>query len=1140
MNPKLQAHFDKFKSSGLLPSPKGPALAVVKLTQQDDTSAAQLAQAIQADPALVARMLKLANSCHARGTRPILAIKDAITVLGLNAVRGLALGFSLVNNTPMHTCPGFDYPNFWSQNLARATAMQTLTNFSHVMQSDEAFCLGLLSRIGDLGMASLFSNDYARYLQEDSNTLLLREEQAYGFNHVDLSTALLGDWGFPENLLDAVRLHEQVNERSGVADTRPERLLLTLQLSSKIASICMAAPENRRALMANLLMLGSNLSIGAEDLMSLCDEVVRDWTDWCKLLAVPSLELPPFNELMNAPLEPVMKSDQGESHITSQSNFKVLLVDDDPEVRRSLKQVLQNAGYLCSEANNARQGLSKALAEAPDLMLIDKSMPNMDGIALIRALRDTAIGRGIYILLLTSQNDDAHQVEAFAAGADNFLTKPPQPNVLLGHLLAGQRVVALHQEIRRDQTNLQRFATEFAKLNQRLEETRHKDAAQQERMTLALRGANLGMWDLHVPTRSLIIGERTCALLGYRMNEIKSDFASWRPLIADADWPALIATLQRHLKGETPFYEFEHRIKHKDGHWVWILDRGQIVERDPSGAALRVVGTHMDISNRIAAEQAAASLREQLRQDEERARDFSLSASDWFWETDAEHNFSFFSDNFEAVYGLPPSQLLGKSRHDLLNQDSLNPSPIINAHLALLNAHQPFKNFEYQIRIKSGDTNWVEVSGVVHRNTAGAFMGYRGTGSVITERKRKEAELRQAMQMAESANRAKSRFLATMSHEIRTPMNGILGMAQMLLTPNLSDIKRCDYARTVLSSGQTLMTLLNDILDLSKIEAGKLQLESTVFEPAALIHETQMLFDGAARIKNLDLSNHWLGSPHQRYQADSHRLRQMLSNLMGNAIKFTPKGCISIEGKEIERDATGALLEFSVRDSGIGVAPDKLNLLFKAFSQTDNSTTREFGGSGLGLSIVRNLAQAMGGDVGVESKIGQGSRFWLRLRAQPLKLQVEGRRTERPGKVPAAPNHALDKLSGQVLVAEDNPVNCMVIESMLSSLGLSMLLVTDGQQAVDAIRDGATPDVILMDLHMPVMDGYSAAENIRAWESSSNSLRRPIIALTADAFEEDRQHCLAVGMDGFLTKPIAIEALRTALAEWLPDVGRKE
>jgi PAS domain S-box-containing protein len=901
MNPKLLAHFDQFKLSGLLPSPRGPALAVVKLTQQEEVSNERLAHAIQADPALVARLLKLANACRSLGTRPVLAIKDAIAMLGLNAVRGLALGFSLIQAPPARICNGFDYPAFWSRNLARATAMQALTAASHLMQNDEAFCLGLLSQIGELGLASLFPDDYARLLKSTSTpgvALLEAEQKSFEFDHAELSAALLGDWGFPANLVELVSVYEQADADSLANGSRQERLLLTLMLAAKIATICMAQPQERRALMANLLLLGGQMAMDANDLLALCDAVVHDWTDWCQLLAVPSHELPPFGDLMNAPQPPVLTQGDWALSVTSQGGFRVLLVDDSVIIRNFLKQVLGKAGYICSEAENGRIGLERALAEKPELMVVDWAMPEMDGIALIRELRKSRDGRAIYILLLTGMDQDEQLVEAFAAGADDFLAKPPKPNVLLSRMLAGQRVVALNQEIKRDQSNLQRFATEFAKINGRLHETQRKDADNQER---------------------------------------------------------------------------------------------------------------------FAAKQ---------RLDAQRSRDFSLSASDWFWETDAMHCFCYFSDNFEKVYGLPPGRLLGTSRKVILEVDALNPPAQITAHLAQLGAHAPFKNFEYQIRTQSKELRWVSVSGLPHVNIHGQFAGYRGTGSVVTERKRAEEELRQAMQMAQAANLAKSRFLATMSHEIRTPMNGILGMAQMLLMPHLTDIERADYARTILSSGQTLLTLLNDILDLSKIEAGKFQLESTAFAPEALMHETCNLFAGAAQTKGLQLDYQWHGPADQRYLADSHRLRQMLANLVGNAI------------------ATG--------------------------QETD-----------------------------------------------------------------------ADLLKGHLLVAEDNPINAMVIKALLGRLGITMTLVGDGQQAVDAIVQGTlgtVPDLILMDLHMPVMDGYSATERIRQWESENGQPRLPIIAVTADAFEDDRRHCLAVGMDDFLTKPIDLKALKRTMTQWLTKV----
>jgi CheY-like chemotaxis protein/anti-sigma regulatory factor (Ser/Thr protein kinase) len=365
-------------------------------------------------------------------------------------------------------------------------------------------------------------------------------------------------------------------------------------------------------------------------------------------------------------------------------------------------------------------------------------------------------------------------------------------------------------------------------------------------------------------------------------------------------------------------------------------------------------------------------------------------------------------------------------------------------------------------------------------------------------------------------------------------MNGILGMAQLLLMPNLKEDERRGYARTILSSGQALLTLLNDILDLSKIEAGKIQLDSVAFDPANLLAEIQALFSGAAQSKNLLLKNQWLGPTNQRYQGDAHRIRQMISNLVGNAIKFSTQGSVRLEATEIERGDETSVLEFAVTDNGIGIPEDKRDLLFKPFSQTESSTTREFGGSGLGLSIVSQLAKLMGGDVGVESVLGQGSRFWFRVRAKSFTEGEETRKHERTTQHASGSSASTEQLTGRVLVVEDNLINRMVIESLLDKLGLTVTLLTDGQQAVDAITLGdPMPDLILMDLNMPVMDGYTAVAQIRQWEAKQNRENLPIIALTADAFEEDRQRCLAAGMDDFLTKPIELNALKSTLGKWL-------
>ena len=396
-----------------------------------------------------------------------------------------------------------------------------------------------------------------------------------------------------------------------------------------------------------------------------------------------------------------------------------------------------------------------------------------------------------------------------------------------------------------------------------------------------------------------------------------------------------------------------------------------------------------------------------------------------------------------------------------------------------------------------------------------------------------QSNLLDASEQANAANVAKSRFLATMSHEIRTPMNGILGMAQMLLMQNIDEAERQDYARTILNSGQALLTLLNDILDLSKIEADKLELEKVVVDPEQILHETFNLFHETAAHKGLELEVRREGEP-QRYLADPHRLRQMLSNLTNNAIKFTTQGKVCIQVNEVARSGNTALIEFSVTDTGIGIAKDKQELLFKPFSQADSSVTRQFGGTGLGLSIVRSLALKMGGDVGVDSSPGNGSRFWFRIRADLVSGDIDRRHASRAGDEMALPGR---QLKGNILVVEDNQTNQKVIQALLKKLGINSRIASDGVLAIQTLRQDSDFDLILMDIHMPVMDGYEATRQIRAWETDVQLARRPIIALTADAFEEDRRRCLDAGMDDFLAKPVSLDKLILVLQRWLIDRG---
>jgi CheY-like chemotaxis protein/two-component sensor histidine kinase len=401
-----------------------------------------------------------------------------------------------------------------------------------------------------------------------------------------------------------------------------------------------------------------------------------------------------------------------------------------------------------------------------------------------------------------------------------------------------------------------------------------------------------------------------------------------------------------------------------------------------------------------------------------------------------------------------------------------------------------------------------------------------------------QSDLEYEKSRAEAANRAKSAFLATMSHEIRTPMNSVLGMAQMLMDPTLESGQRQDYVRVLMDSGETLLALLNDILDLSRIEAGKLVLHRTRTAPLQLVNDTLTLFINSASAKQLSLTVIPDLEPSRYYRIDAIRLRQMLSNLISNAIKFTSAGTIEVSISQLARGEEGDELEFAVTDSGAGIALADQAMLFETFSQVDNSSTRHFGGAGLGLSIVKSLAQSMGGSVGVRSSVGQGSRFWFRIKAA-RDLELLPQPAALPGHATAVSQAPVEPaiLQGRVLVAEDNPVNRLVLSAHLAKFKTTVLLTENGEQAVKVCTSGERFDCILMDVRMPLLDGLEATRQIRAWERLHGHPRCPIIAVTANAFAEDQRECEAAGMDDFISKPVLMADLERALLHWLPTAS---
>jgi PAS domain S-box-containing protein len=575
---------------------------------------------------------------------------------------------------------------------------------------------------------------------------------------------------------------------------------------------------------------------------------------------------------------------------------------------------------------------------------------------------------------------------------------------------------------------------------------------------------------------------------------------SYTDVVHPDDLAATVA-LKEPLHRCEDILDFENRYRHKDGSYRWLSWRCRY---DPATGV--TYASAVDINDRKRYEKEL----------EDAVNRFNLAisaTSEGVYEYDFEAGSFYVSPRFKEQLGFAKDEGPIDVNDWIAMVHPEDVEATLAEHRKYLEGQVPELKVVFRMRHQGGDWRTIMSRAVVLRHDDGRPCRLIGMHADITERQRHEDDLRRLKEEAESANRAKSDFLANMSHEIRTPMNAVLGAAHILGRGSLSADKQDKALAVLVQSANSLMDLINDLLDLSKIEARSLDLEASPFDARALVSEVAATLELQAGSKGLSLQqqNRCACVGERLFLGDRVRIKQIIMNLVANAVKFTDKGtitlavdCVPTDQPDIEE------LRFYVSDTGIGIAADKLGAIFGKFEQGDTSIGRRFGGSGLGLSIAKALAEAMGGSISAESELGIGSTFVVRLQ---LQRAGDTRQAEQQGSNRPSSRRA------HILLVEDNPANVMIATHFLDEFGYTFEVATTGLQAVEKVKSGELFDAILMDIQMPGMDGRQATREIRAFERQSGLQRTPIIAMTAHALLHDRTQCLEAGMDDYIAKP---------------------
>lgn len=644
----------------------------------------------------------------------------------------------------------------------------------------------------------------------------------------------------------------------------------------------------------------------------------------------------------------------------------------------------------------------------------------------------------------------------------------------------------------------------------------------EERFRGVFEGAEVGIAIIEVSGGRMTTNGAYQRMLGCTPEEMSS-VAIFDELTHPEDLGADRASYQRVVNGEIDRLHLDKRFVLRSGQTVWASVEISTLRASAGRAPKFILGVAVEITQR-------KRIEEELRASERQLRAFIEDAPVCVAMFDRDIRYIAASRRWTSDYGFGHSDLTGLLLYELIPG---LPEKWRESHRRGLAGEKQHLGEDIWLRA-DGSPQWVTSAVYPWLDPDGKVGGIIISADDVSQRKEAEEQLQKAKEAAENANQAKSLFLATMSHEIRTPLNGILGLTDLVLQTELAADQR-EHLELVRFSGESLLGIINDILDFSKIEAGKLEVEAIPFRLRESLRDTMKTCGIRAQTKGLSFS--WEPSEEvpENLIGDAGRLRQIMLNLVGNAIKFTERGGITVRVGAEPSIGRRAVLHFSVTDTGIGISPEMQGRIFEAFSQADGSMARRFGGTGLGLAICVRLAKMMGGRIWVESEPGKGSTFHF---TADLALPAAGESSE-PAPDPrmlanSAAEAAIPPL--HVLLVEDNAVNRTFARKLLEKRGHQVSLAVDGREAVKAVQGGSF-DLILMDVQMPEMDGFEATAAIRKQELGTGN-RTPIIALTAHALKEDRDRCISAGMDAYVTKPIRPEELFATMASLAPTLAR--